>query len=142
MKVVFVDTGFWIARFIPTDDLHKRATDVASALGPVRLLTSEMVLSEFLAALSPVALRSSAVSAVRKIIANPNVEVVPQTSIQFRDAFDFYANRPDKAWSLADCASFRLMAERGVSEALAHDHHFEQAGFKALLRSDASPTSQ
>ena len=134
MKVVFVDTGFWIARFIPTDTLHERATDVAAALGPVRLLTSEMVLSEFLAALSATALRSSAVSAVRKIMVNPNVEVVPQTSIQFRDAFDLYAERADKDWSLTDCASFKLMKERGVSEALAHDHHFEQAGFKALLR--------
>jgi predicted nucleic acid-binding protein len=26
------------------------------------------------------------------------------------------------------------MRQRGVSEALAHDHHFEQAGFIALLR--------
>ena len=134
MRVVFVDTGFWVARFNPNDPLHGRATEVAVALGAVRLLTTEMVLSEFLASFSPIPLRSSAVSVVRKIMSNPNVEVVPQTSIQFRDAFDHYANRADKAWSLTDCASFRLMAERGVSEALAHDHHFEQAGFKALLR--------
>jgi predicted nucleic acid-binding protein len=53
MKVVFVDTGFWIARFNPNDALHQRASEVATALGAVRLLTSEMVLSEFLAALSP-----------------------------------------------------------------------------------------
>ena len=134
MRVVFVDTGFWVARFNPNDSLHGRATEVATSLGAVRLLTSEMILSEFLAAFSAIPLRSSAVSAVRKIMGNPNVEVVPQTSIQFRDAFDHYAGRADKAWSLTDCASFRLMTERGVSEALAHDHHFEQAGFKALLR--------
>lgn len=134
MKVVFVDTGFWIARFNPNDSLHGRAAELARSLGPARYLTSEMVLSEFLAALSPTVLRSLAVSAVQKIIANPNVEVVPQTSIQFREAFDLYANRTDKDWSLTDCASFKLMKDRGVAEALAHDHHFEQAGFKALLR--------
>ena len=82
MKVVFVDTGFWIARF------------------------------------------------------NPNVEVVAQTSIQFREALELFASRADKERSLTDCASFNLMRERGVSEALAHDHHFEQAGFVALLRSE------
>ena len=142
MKVVFVDTGFWIARFIPNDNHHQRATEVTKALGAARLLTSEMVLNEFLAALSRASLRSTAVAAVRKIVANPNVEVVPQTSIQFREAFEFYAKHADKAWSLTDCASFKLMAERGVSEALAHDHHFEQAGFKALLRPGASPTSR
>ena len=134
MKVVFVDTGFWIARFKPNDPLHALATEVAASLGAVRLLTSEMILSEFLAALSPAALRSSAVAAAQRILGNPNVEVVPQTSIQFREALDLYASRPDKAWSLTDCASFRLMGERGISEALSHDHHFEQAGFKALLR--------
>lgn len=26
------------------------------------------------------------------------------------------------------------MEQRGISQALAHDHHFEQAGFQALLR--------
>ena len=72
--------------------------------------------------------------AVRAISSNPNVEVVAQTSIQFREAFDLYASRTDKEWSLTDCASFNLMRERGVAEALAHDHHFEQAGFVALLR--------
>jgi uncharacterized protein len=62
------------------------------------------------------------------------VEVVAQTSIQFREALELFASRADKEWSLTDCASFNLMRERGVSEALAHDHHFEQAGFVALLR--------
>ena len=96
MKVVFVDTGFWIASFNPNDPLHGRAAELARSLGPARYLTSEMVLSEFLAALSQMVLRSLAVSAVRKIISNPNVEVVPQTSIQFREAFDLYADRSDK----------------------------------------------
>jgi predicted nucleic acid-binding protein len=29
-----------------------------------------------------------------------------------------------------------VMNERGISRALTHDHHFEQAGFEALLRHD------
>lgn len=51
-----------------------------------------------------------------------------------RAAFDNYRTAADKEWSLTDCSSFVLMRERDVSEALAHDHHFEQAGFVALLR--------
>ncbi|KNZ33041.1 MAG: hypothetical protein AD742_08730 [Methylibium sp. NZG] len=138
MKVVFVDTGFWIARFNPNDTQSKPAAAAATALGQVRLLTTEMVLSEFLAAFAKPPLRASAVQAVRAITANPNVEVVAQTSLQFREALDLFASRADKEWSLTDCASFNLMRERGVTEALAHDHHFEQAGFFALLR--AAPT--
>jgi hypothetical protein len=31
-------------------------------------------------------------------------------------------------------ATFVVMQEQGLTEALTADHHFEQAGFRALLR--------
>ena len=49
-------------------------------------------------------------------------------------AFELYSFRQDQSWSLTDCASFLVMEERGITEALAHDRDFEQAGFTALLR--------
>lgn len=33
----------------------------------------------------------------------------------------------------ADCISFVLMQEEGLSDALTMDHHFEQAGFRIML---------
>jgi predicted nucleic acid-binding protein len=65
---------------------------------------------------------------------DPNVVIVSQTSKQFREALAFYALHEDKQWGLTDCASFLLMRHRKLTEALTHDHHFEQAGFKALRR--------
>ncbi len=62
------------------------------------------------------------------------VEVVPPTHEQFQRALDRYEMRPDKDWSLTDCLSFLLMEERGIADALTADHHFEQAGFRALMR--------
>jgi hypothetical protein len=44
-----------------------------------------------------------------------------------------YNARRDKQWSLTDCISFVAMRERGLTDALAGDCHFEQAGFKPLL---------
>jgi len=134
VKTVFADTGYWAALLNPKDQLHAKAGEVSSALGKFRILTTEMVLDELLAALSKVPLRLYAIRGVEAIRSNPNVEVVPQTSLQFESAFDNYRSISDKEWSLADCASFVLMRERGLTEALAHDHHFEQAGFIALLR--------
>ena len=38
--------------------------------------------------------------------------------------------RPDKESSLTDCISFVVMNERGITDALTSDHHFEQPAFK------------
>jgi uncharacterized protein len=134
MRVVFADTGYWEAVLNPKDNLNAKARTISSGLGKSRILTTEMVLDELLAALSPLPERTFAIRGVDAIRSAPNVEVVPQTSIQFREAYDLYKQMSDKAWILTDCASFRIMKARGISEALAHDRHFEQAGFVALLR--------
>ena len=99
------------------------------------VVTTEMVLVEFLTYISAGGqqLRQRAAETVRSLKIDPNVEVVPQTSNQFEDALDLYASRPDQQWSLTDCASFVLMRQRYIWEALAEDHNFEQAKFAALL---------
>ena len=51
-----------------------------------------------------------------------------------RRGIDLYARHPDKEWSLTDCISFAAMEQRGLFEALTGDRHFEQAGFRAMLR--------
>lgn len=45
---VFVDAGYWIAMLNPEDVLHLRATLTAERLGSRRIVTSDMVLVEFL----------------------------------------------------------------------------------------------
>ena len=77
------------------------------------------------------------VRTVRELENNPNVEIVQQTGEQYNAAVDRYASRPDQRWSVADCASFLLMEKRGITEALAYDRDFEQAGFVALLRNES-----
>ncbi len=44
-----------------------------------------------------------------------------------------YGTHSDKEWGVTDCLSFAVMHSRGLSAALTADHHFEQAGFEALL---------
>lgn len=52
----------------------------------------------------------------------------------FDAALDLYSRRLDKGWSFTDCLSFLVMQRYGITDALTSDHHFEQAGFTALLR--------
>ena len=80
--------------------------------------------------------RAFAARRVQELEATPYVEVIPLTASQFRDALERYIARPDQRWSLTDCASFLVMEQRGITDALAHDRDFEQAGFVALLRAD------
>ena len=136
MRTLFADSGHWIALLYPRDQMHERAKTVAAGLGTVVIVTTQMALAEALNHLSREGeyLRNTAVQMVRGLEDNPNVEIIPQTDAQFRAAVERYASRSDQRWSLTDCASFLVMEERGITEALAYDRDFEQAGFVALLR--------
>jgi len=136
MNAVFADAGYWMALFNPRDQLHTKALTISNSLQGRTIITSQMVLTDFLnhyAALGQ-PFRQRAVQVVRSLQDDPDVEIVPQTEAQFTAALTLYAQRPDKGWGLTDCASFLIMQEQGITEALAHDDHFYQAGFIPLLR--------
>ena len=137
MRTLFVDTAYYIAMLNPQDDLHERAVTVSRSLDDCGFVTTEMVLTEllnFFAERGPTPRRLAA-DFVQRIRQDANTRIVPQTSAQFQDAFELYQSRRDKEWSHTDCASFRIMEQEEIAEALTYDEHFEQAGFTALLRS-------
>jgi predicted nucleic acid-binding protein len=136
MKRIFADTSYWIALLNPRDELHARAVAAAQSYSDDQIVTSEMVLVEFLNGFSDRGprLRPAASKAVKTLRSSPNVTVIPQTSDQFERALGRYEERIDKDWSLTDCASFLIMEGEGIEGALTHDQHFAQAGFHALLR--------
>ncbi len=111
---------------------------MSESLGSVAVVTTQLVLVEALDAMAGMGefRRRIAAQMVRRLEDDPGIEIVPQTDAQFRAAVERYSARPDQRWSLTDCASFLVMEERGIPEALAYDWDFEQAGFTALLRED------
>jgi len=135
MNAVFADAGYWIALFNPRDQLHDKAVEAAQVTQERPLVTSHMVLAEFLNHYASFGepFRQRAVQVVQSLQENAGVEIVAQTAEQFEAALTLYAQRQDKAWGLTDCASFLIMQARGITEALAHDEHFSQAGFLPLL---------
>lgn len=137
MITSFIDTSFLIA-FVLTDDEHHRRAVAWHHVIQGGLLTTEYVLVEFVDALWDPPLRPLAVETVSVLRRRAGVQVVPASTLLFDDGLAMFADRRDKEWSLTDCLSFVVMQRREVTDALTSDHHFEQAGFRALLRTDPS----
>jgi predicted nucleic acid-binding protein len=128
----FADTFYFLALLNSDDQANAAAVRWASKpSGP--LISTYWVLTEVADAMSAPANRHSALTLISGLRRNPTVEILPPNLDLFDRGLDFYARRPDKAWSLTDCISFVVMTDRGLTEALTGDHHFEQAGFRALL---------
>jgi len=77
--------------------------------------------------------RQSFIALVKELRHDPKTVIVSSSTALFEKGLRFYAERPDKAWSLTDCISFVVMEERGIRDALGLDRHFEQAGFRLLV---------
>ena len=143
MREIFADTGYWVALIMPRDQLHDIARRITDELPPHRMVTTEMVLVELLNAMSKGGRQNLELASrmLRDIYDDDTIEIVPQSSLQFREAASRYADRLDQRWGVTDCASFLLMEERGITEALSYDRDFLQAGFVALLRDEDNPDS-
>jgi len=133
---VFLDTAYAIALSSPNDLFHDRAVQLADDVtaGNVRLVTTRAVVLEIGNALAKQRYRQAAVKLLKALEADSRVEKLPLTDLLFEQAWRLYRERPDKEWGLTDCISFVVMQERGLTEALTADEHFEQAGFHALMR--------
>lgn len=133
---LFLDASYAIALAASSDQLHFRAVRLADELGSrtSRLITTRAVLLEIGNALSKQRYRAAAVELLASVESDPTIEVVPFSEDVYFQALELFRNRPDKEWGLTDCVSFAVMQARGLTDALTSDEHFEQAGFRALLR--------
>ena len=135
---VFLDTAYAIALSVESDEHHERAEILAEQLEAeqTRLVTTRAILLEIGNALSKKRYRKAVIELLDALEQDPQVEVVPLSEELFEQALELFRNRPDKEWGLIDCVSFVVMQERGLTEALTTDVHYEQAGFRALLRDE------
>jgi uncharacterized protein len=136
MKAVFADTLYWYGLANPRDQWHPVVSQARARLGPVKIVTTEEVLIEFLTAMSGGGdyLRRTATALVRTIMADATVQVLTQTHFSFLRGLELYERRADKAYSMVDCISMNAMRDDGITEILTNDHHFAQEGFTVLLR--------
>ena len=137
MPEVFADTSGWASFFVETE-LHHAETSTLMARWRQqnwRVITTNYVLSEFIPLMKirfrvP---REKALDYTKIIRAVAWIEIVHIDKALDAEAWRLLETRTDKEWSLVDAASFVVMKNRGITEALTTDHHFEQAGFTRLL---------
>jgi hypothetical protein len=131
--VIFADSAYFIAPLSPKDEWHEAAVR-ASRMVRSRLVTIAWILMESGDGVADTPNRTWFPEFVSDLMGSPPFEIVPADDHWFHLGLDLYRRCPDKEWSLTDCISFDIMRTRGLTDALTTDHHFVQAGFRALLR--------
>ncbi len=134
MKPVFADSLYWIAITYVRDQWHRQAIKASQRTQRAEIVTTEEVLTEFLAAFRyDRVLRHAATASIERVGNNPKVTVLEQSHQSFLDGLVLYKDRPDKEYSLTDCISMLAMRKLGITEILTHDNHFKQERFAILL---------
>jgi predicted nucleic acid-binding protein len=129
----FVDTSGRAEWADHTLQFHAQAVEAFNEVwdGNGRLITTSLVLAELTALLArPLRMpKTKQIELLDEIRSDRCVRVVPLGTLLESAAWNLWRARDDKNWSLVDCASFVVMKQHGLLEALTTDRHFEQAGF-------------
>lgn len=132
MNAIFADTFFFLALLNPKDEAHSKALPYIQKEYPI--VTTTWILTEVGDAYSAPENRRAFLNLLDVLQSSNDVNIVAATDELFNRGVELFGKRLDKEWSLTDCISFVVMNDAQVAEALTGDHHFEQAGFRALLR--------
>lgn len=137
-RVVFADTGFFVALFDPNDIARARAVDLMRRLRAddnVVLLSTRDVLNEILAHFSRSRPRTRQLIGrfVLEMLSDPKYRIVSIAHEQYLAALRLYIARPDKRYSMVDCISMTVMRDEDIHEVLATDRDFTQEGFVNVL---------
>jgi predicted nucleic acid-binding protein len=136
VNAVFADTAFYVAALSIRDELHSAAISFLAAYEG-RTVSTEFVLVEVANFCSAIGKRTAFVELVRGRRSSPRTQIVPSSQDLFERGLELFEARHDKDWSLTDCMSFVVMIEQSITDALASDRHFAQAGFRTLLSQGA-----
>jgi len=132
---VFVDTSGWIALLNADDLFHSQAIRCLSELAAKArpLMTTDWVLAETGNGLARIAARERFVLAVERFLQSKSSQLVRIGSETFQRSLALYGQTADKTWGMVDCASFVVMRDADIHDALTVDRHFSQAGFRCLI---------
>jgi predicted nucleic acid-binding protein len=127
MSGVFVDTGAWFARFVPTDPDHSAAKAWLDR-NTQPLITTDYVIDELLTLLRVGGEYQRALDIGPRMLHGEVCELEWVTPPDVEEAWQVFSTYHDKACHFTDCVSRVVMERLGIDTALAFDEHFRQFG--------------
>lgn len=129
----FIDTSSLIALHNKRDQNHGKVVDYIENLEvPLKGLTSNLILTEYLTYFSRHGDLKNAISFCREFVRNQDIKVVWVTSAIHEKALRILEKFLDQKLSMTDAVSFSMMREEGLQTALAFDSDFTKAGFQIV----------
>ena len=134
-REVFVDTSALYALIDKRDSHHRKTGEVVVRLlrSRRRLVTTDYIVAE---AVNLANARAGSVLGTRildLLEQSAGIRVEWISSARFESTKRFFRRHTDHRYSFTDCASFVVMHELELAEALTTDHHYVEAGFTSLL---------
>ena len=133
MKAVFADSFHFLALLNADDPAHEQAV-IEHRRPWQHIVTTDCVLLEIGDALCDPRDHDDFLALCESLQADQRIKIVRLTPALLERGIQRFRDRPDKEWPLTDCVSFVVMEAEKITDALTGDRHFEQAGFKALLK--------
>lgn len=132
---LFVDTAGFYALLAPDDDRHGRAVACLrqAAERKRRLVTTDYILGETATLLQARGLHGLVAPFFNRVLDPRGCRVMWMDPERFERTRALFVGHPGRGWSFTDCASFVVMRELHLREALTQDVHFREVGFVALL---------
>ena len=134
-REVFVDTSVLYALIDKRDSHHLKAGEVVTRLlrSGRRLVTTDYVVAETVNLANARAGSILGARILDLIEQSAGIRVEWITSARFDSTKRFYRRHADHRYSFTDCASFVVMRELELADALTTDRHYSEAGFVSLL---------
>ena len=127
MMPIFVDTGAWFARFVPTDPDHAVAREWFER-NAQPLVTTDYVIDELLTLFKMRGEFQRALEVGSSFFTGDVCDLEWVTRADVENAWNVFSSYQDKGWSFTDCVSRAVMERLRITTAAAFDEHFRQFG--------------
>lgn len=129
--MIFVDTGAFLALWLPEDGHHEAAATAWDELRahPTRMFTSSFIIDETVTLLGRRAGAKFAAARARNILASESMSLLRPDAEDESAALAAYEKYADQGVSFTDAVSFSLMRRLRIHRAFTFDAHFARAGF-------------